>query len=96
MAPNGTLQLAVRADDGYSYFTGQVTPGSSEYTLWQEITGYVDQTSTDPTAVAVPDENTWAIAYRNDLDTPKLRKYELPAARSAVPFVDVPLKPPTS
>jgi hypothetical protein len=95
MAPNGTLQVTARADDGYVYFTGQVTPGAGEYTPWREITNYADQSATEPTALAVPDENTWVIAFRNELDTPRLLRAQNPSARSAagVTFTEVPLVP---
>lgn len=96
LTPDGTLQLVARADDGYAYYTGQVAPGSSEYTPWREITNYTEQTSTDPTALAVPEENTWVVGYLNDLDTPKLRRYQPPTARTATPFIDVPLDAPAS
>ncbi|WP_166659499.1 tachylectin-related carbohydrate-binding protein [Labedaea rhizosphaerae] len=96
MSPAGTLQVVARADDDYVYYAGQAAPGSAVYTDWREITNYTDQTSTSPVALAVPDENTWVVGYRNDLDTPKLRRYQSPALRTATPFVDVPLTPPSS
>jgi len=59
------------------------------------VTEYAEQTATEPTALAVTDEGTWVIAYRNDLGTPKLLRARTtaPAARSATTFVEVPLRP---
>jgi hypothetical protein len=94
LAPNGALQVAARADDGYIHYAAQVAPGSGAYTPWREVTGYAYQASTEPTALAVPDENTWALAYLDDVGTPKLLRAQLesPTARSTTPFVEVPLR----
>lgn len=100
MAPDGTLQIVVRANDGYVYYTGQAAPGSPAFNPWQEITNYSEQSSTDPTALAVPESNTWVIAYRTDLEVPRLRRHQPSAPGSAATstsggtFVDIPMTPP--
>ena len=93
MAPNGTLQVVVRGAGNYVYFAGQTAPGSSAYTSWRTATTQ-DETTTDPTALAVTSENTWVIAYRNDLGAPRLLRQQPPVtARTSSPaFVDIPLR----
>jgi hypothetical protein len=95
LAPNGALQVVARADDGYVYYAAQVAPGSSAYTSWREVTGYAYQASTEPTALAVPDEETWVFAYVDDLGTPKLFRAQIssPTARSGAAFTEVALRP---
>ncbi|MGZ3143071.1 tachylectin-related carbohydrate-binding protein [Lentzea chajnantorensis] len=101
LAPtSGTLEVAVRGTDGFTYRTGQQAHASTAWWPWHEITAYADETEVDPTLSLA--ENTWVIAYRTPAGLPKLRSF-VPApsttsatARSAAPtgngsFVDVPL-----
>jgi hypothetical protein len=91
MAPDGTLQVVARGTDNYPYYAGQPTPGATTYGPWRTITTS-EETSTDPTALAVPSASTWVVSYVNDLDVPKLRRYQPPVpARAASPFAEVPL-----
>jgi hypothetical protein len=94
MAPNGTLQVVVRGSNSYGYFTGQSAPGSSTFTAWRTITAS-EQVSTDPTALAAPNANTWVVSYLNNLNEPRLLRYQLPASArtTETPFVEVPLGP---
>jgi hypothetical protein len=89
LAPSGTLQIVVRADDGYVYHSRQVAPGSSEYAPWSEVTGYAEQAVTDPTALDVPSEGTWVIAFVNDVRSPKLFRAQPGTARSARSFAEL-------
>ncbi|WP_166664484.1 tachylectin-related carbohydrate-binding protein [Actinophytocola oryzae] len=91
MAPDGTLQVVVRGVDGYLYYAGQTAPGATTFNPWRIITT-ADQTSTDPTALAVPSASTWVVAYVTDTGLPKLRRYNPPVGgRSAEAFVDLPV-----
>jgi hypothetical protein len=93
MAPDGTLQVVVRGADNYPYYTGQPTPGASTFNTWRTITTS-EELSTDPTALTVPSVNTWVVSYLNDLDVPKLRRYQPPVpARTTGPFAEVPIAP---
>ncbi|MEV0675503.1 hypothetical protein AB0I60_03165 [Actinosynnema sp. NPDC050436] len=93
MAPNGTIQLAVRGDDGFVYRTGQTSPGSSTWLPWAEVTGYAHETAVDPTLSLAAD--TWVVAFRTPAGDPKLLRYQPVAARAAesTEFVEVPLTP---
>ncbi|MBP2323571.1 hypothetical protein JOF56_003956 [Kibdelosporangium banguiense] len=98
VAPNGTIEIVARGADGYVYNTGQVAPGSSAFRAWRDITDHTQQSSTDPTAVSVPDQNIWVVAFRDGDDVPKLRKALPPTARVASGdhepvFVDLPVQP---
>jgi hypothetical protein len=90
MAPDGTLQVIVRGTGNYLYFAGQTAPGASTYTTWHTVTTS-EETSMDPTALAVPSANTWVVGYVNDTGTPKLFRYQAPvSARSTEPaFTEV-------
>ncbi|WP_188317005.1 tachylectin-related carbohydrate-binding protein [Solihabitans fulvus] len=108
LGPDGALHVGVRASDNYIYTTGQQAPGAAAYSAWQEITDKTTLTSTDPTLVAMPDASTWVVAFRSDLDVPKLRRNQPAAPAAATPrsqstaqaprstFVDVPLNAPTN
>lgn len=92
MAPDGTLQVVVRGADNYPYYAGQPTPGASTFNGWRTITTS-EETSTDPTALAVPSASTWVVAYLNELDVPKLRRYQppVPARTAGALFTEVPM-----
>jgi hypothetical protein len=91
MAPNGTLQVVARGTDNYPYYAGQPTPGASTFNAWQTVTTS-EETATDPTALAVPNANTWVISYLNELDVPKVRRYQPVTTRTTgAPFADVPV-----
>lgn len=92
MAPDGTLQVVVRGTDNYVYYAGQSAPGASTFTPWRVVTT-ADETSTEPTALAVPSESTWVVSYLTDTGVPKLRRYQPPVgARTAeARFAEVPL-----
>jgi tachylectin len=91
MAPDGTLQVVVRGTDGYVYYAGQPAPGATTFNPWRTVTS-AEQTSTDPTALAVPSASTWVVGYVNDTGVPKLRRYAPPTGgRSAEPFVEIPV-----
>lgn len=92
-APDGMIKLVVRATDGFVYYTSET--GAGTFSPWQEITNFTEESSADPTALAVPNSNTWVVAYRSDLDVPRLRRAR-PAALTASTesFVEVPVIPP--
>ncbi|MEU7477370.1 tachylectin-related carbohydrate-binding protein [Lentzea sp. NPDC042327] len=99
LAPQGTVQLAVRGDDGFVYRTGQVASAGTAWHPWTEVTNYADETVVDP-AVS-PAGDTWVIAFRTPGGVPKLLRWVAAAsaaARSATAtdgageFVDVPLQ----
>ena len=90
MAPDGTLQIVARGADNYVYYTGQTAPGASTYTPWRTVTSS-EETSTDPTALAVPSASTWVVAYVNDVGTPKLRRYQPPVSARAAAFTELPI-----
>lgn len=90
MAPDGTLQVVVRGTDNYVYYTGQTAPGASTFTPWRTVTSS-EETSTDPTALAVPSANTWVVAYVNDVGVPKLRRYQPPVPARAGAFTELPI-----
>jgi hypothetical protein len=91
LAPDGTLQVVARGTDNYPYYAGQPTPGASTFNAWRTITTS-EETTTDPTALAVPSASTWVVSYLNELEVPKLRRYQPPTARTTeAPFADVPL-----
>ncbi|MEO6090543.1 MAG: tachylectin-related carbohydrate-binding protein, partial [Umezawaea sp.] len=104
MAPNGALQVAVRGTDGFVYRTGQVSPGSTGWLPWAEITEYTEETGVDPTLSLAAD--TWVIAFRTPDGDPKLRRFQAGSAKAASTnrtsdtsstssgFVDVPLTAP--
>ena len=89
MSPEGTLQIVARGTDGYVHYAAQAAPGSGTFNPWRQVTD--EQTSTDPTALAVPGHNTWVVAYLNDISAPKLRRYQPTTARSAT-FAEIPLR----
>ncbi|MCE6995052.1 hypothetical protein LZG04_09555 [Saccharothrix sp. S26] len=94
MAPNGTLQVAVRGSDGFVYRTGQANPGSGTWLPWTEITQYEYESAVDPTLSLAAD--TWVVAFRTPAGDPKLRRFQptTTAARTADAagtFVEVPL-----
>lgn len=94
-APDGQFKVVIRGTDGFVYYTSQT--GSGTYTPWREISGFTDEAGTDPTALAYPAGNTWLVAYRTDLDVPRLRRYQPPAlAAAAGPFVNIPVEAPVS
>ena len=88
-----------RGPYGLIYYTSQTAPDSTLLDTWQASAG-TDESATDPTALDVPGSNTWLVAYRTDLDVPRLRRY-VPAA-AATPadtssaFVDVPITLPSA
>jgi hypothetical protein len=88
MSPEGTLQIVARGTDGYAHYAAQAAPGSGTFIPWRQVTD--EQTSTDATALAVPDHNTWVVAYLNDISAPKLHRYQPATARSAT-FAEIPL-----
>lgn len=92
MAPDGTLQVVVRGTGNYLYYAGQTAPGASTFAPWHTVTTS-EETSMDPTALAVPSASTWVVGYVNDTGTPKLFRYQPPvSARSATSaFVEVPV-----
>ena len=99
LAPDGTLQVVVKGTDGYAYYTGQPAPGASTFNPWQTVTTS-EETSTDPTALAVPSASTWVVAYLNHTGLPKLRRYQPPVSTrtTETTFTDVrftPLGDPT-
>ncbi|RKT54493.1 tachylectin-related carbohydrate-binding protein [Saccharothrix australiensis] len=93
LAPNGLYEVVVRGTDGYVHNTGQLSIGSSGWRPWREITDYAEQSSTDPTAVAVPARNAWVVAFRDLNDAPRLRRAQsgAHAALGGAGFVDLPL-----
>jgi hypothetical protein len=93
MAPDGTLQVVVRGTDDYLYYAGQSAPGATTFTPWHIVTT-ADQTSTDPTALAVSSVNSWVVAYVTDTGLPKLRRYQpsVGSGRAAELFADVPVR----
>jgi hypothetical protein len=90
MAPDGTLQVVVRGTDNYVYYSGQTAPGASTWTPWRTVTTS-EETSTDPTALAVPSASTWVVAYVNDVGVPKLRRYQPPVPARGAGFTDLPI-----
>jgi hypothetical protein len=86
MAPSGAIMVVTRDSDGYLYYAGQVTPGADEYTEWRELTAGAERSATDPTALAVPDENTWVVAYRTASDIPRLRRHASVGAFPSIPL----------
>lgn len=93
IAPDNKIKVVARGADGMIYYTSQTAPDATTFDPWQAIPG-TDETGTDPTALAVG--NTWVVAYRTDLDVPRLRRYQpaTAAAATSSTFVDVPLMPP--
>ncbi len=91
MSPEGTLQIVARGSDDYVNYSGQAAPGSPAFTPWRQVTD--EQTSTDPTALAVPNEATWVVAYLNDISAPKLHRYRPTTTRSTADatFTEIPL-----
>lgn len=94
LAPSGLYEVVVRGTDGYLYNTGQLAPGSPNWRPWREITDYAEESSTDPTAVTVPGQNVWVVAFRDVNDAPKLRRAQTAtpvaaAASDTARFVDV-------
>lgn len=90
MAPNGTIQMVVRASDDFIYFTGQPAPGSGTFNPWVEVTNFTEKSSTDPTALPVPEHTTWVLAYRTTDDVPRLLRFQ-PSAPAA--FAPLQLEP---
>jgi hypothetical protein len=93
LAPDGTLQVVVRSTDDYVYYAGQTAPGATTFTPWRIVTT-ADETSTDPTALAVPSAGTWVVGYLTDTGVPKLRRYQPPpvSARAVrATFEDLPM-----
>lgn len=96
MAPNGTVQVVVRGNDGFTYRTGQQASSSTTWWPWTEVTQYQHEAATDP-AMSLADD-TWVIAFRTPSGEPKLLRWSSnPTARSASTaagsgsFVAVPL-----
>ncbi|OLF18133.1 tachylectin-related carbohydrate-binding protein [Actinophytocola xanthii] len=85
-APSGAIMVVVRGADGFLYYSGQVTPGAEEFTPWRDLTAGEERTGTDPTALAVPDENTWVVAYRTERDLPRLRRHAPVGAFPSIPL----------
>lgn len=94
ITPNGALQIVARGTDNYVYYTSETSPGNESFMPWQPVSTS-ETASTDPTALAVPSSNTWVIAYLNQNNTPKLRRYEPPQATTAgtdnTEFVEIPM-----
>jgi len=92
LAPDGTLQVVVRGTDNYVYYSGQTAPGTTTYTPWRTVTT-ADETSTDPSALAVPSASTWVIGYLTETGVPKLRRYQPPVSTRSgqTSFADLPI-----
>lgn len=95
LAPNGTLQVAVRGSDGFTYRTGQTSSASTSWHPWSEIQSYLHETAVDPAMSLAGD--TWVIAYRTPSGDPKMVRWQptqSSAARTASEtgeLVEVPL-----
>lgn len=94
MAPDGTLQVAVRGSDRYVYRSGQTAAGGSSSTQWKDITNYDRETAVDPTLSLAG--NTWVVAFRTPAGEPQLWRFvsnspTALAANDAGEFVKVPL-----
>ncbi|WP_169798880.1 tachylectin-related carbohydrate-binding protein [Kibdelosporangium phytohabitans] len=98
LSPTGTIEIVARGTDNRIYNTGQQASGSPAYRPWREITDGNEVSSTDPTAVALPDKGMWVIAFRNEADVPKLRRTDPSTptrqanGENAPIFVDVPVQ----
>lgn len=92
MSPAGTLQVVIKGTGNYPYYAGQTAPGASTYTTWRTITTS-EETSTDPTALAVPGASTWVVGYVNDIGVPKLLRSQAAVARSTqLTFTELPMR----
>jgi hypothetical protein len=92
MAPDGTIAVLAKGSDNYPYYATQSAPGASTFNAWHTITT-AEETATDPTALAVPSANTWVVAFLNENDVPRLRRYAppVPARSAGASFAEIPL-----
>ncbi|MGP2437029.1 tachylectin-related carbohydrate-binding protein [Streptomyces sp. JW3] len=70
----GITEIVARADDGYTYNTGEQTQGSGTWRTWQQLDW--DTAATDPTAFLYTNTNgpTWAYTFRTSSN--QTRVYE--------------------